>query len=44
MPELKIKGDKIFAFGSTNTMSNQLVEKLGAIRLGGIDRYETNKR
>ncbi len=28
MPELKIKGDKIFAFGSTNTMSNQLVEKL----------------
>ncbi|MCC0660147.1 MULTISPECIES: cell wall-binding repeat-containing protein [unclassified Clostridioides] len=44
MPELKIKGDKIFAFGSTNTMSNQLVEKLGATRLGGIDRYETNKK
>lgn len=44
MPEFKIKGDKVFAFGSTNTMSNQLVEKLGATRLGGSDRYETNKK
>ncbi|MBY2476865.1 cell wall-binding repeat-containing protein [Clostridioides difficile] len=44
MPEFKIEGNKIFAFGSTNTMSNQLVEKLGATRLGGSDRYETNKK
>ena len=39
-----IKDTKVYAIGGENVISNKLVSNLNAIRLGGKNRYITNKK